>query len=248
LPLAWLAGVRARVRTRNNAGHWAGPVDRLAGQVLNAFSTVSVSNCRAARRSLLEQERVNPCRARVLENGVDLERFLALAPPAGAVRSVGCVANLRPVKGVDVLAEAAARLRRVLPSLRFRVAGEGEQRGEVEALAARLGVAGRFELVGRCADVPAFLAGVDVAVLPSRSEGMSNALLEYMAAARPIVATRVGANPEVVRGLPPGLRPRPGAAAGVVGAAACRPKVQPRGDGAALRGLLRGAGPCKLTS
>ncbi len=199
LPLAWLAGVPHRVRTRNNTGHWAGATDRLLGRVLNAFSTASVANCRAARRSLLADERVNPCRAHVLENGVDLERFLALEPPGGPALVVGAVANLRPVKGLDVLAEAAVRLQAACPDLRFRVAGEGEHRPALESRIARGGLTGRFQLAGACADVPTFLAGLDIAVLPSRSEGLSNSLLEYMAAARPIVATDVGANAEVLR-------------------------------------------------
>ena len=60
------------------------------------------------------------------------------------------------------------------------------------------GLADRFHLLGSVADVPAFLGGLDVAVLPSRSEGMSNAILEYMAAGRAIVATAVGAAPELI--------------------------------------------------
>jgi glycosyltransferase involved in cell wall biosynthesis len=79
------------------------------------------------------------------------------------------------------------------------VAGEGEHRRALEARAAQVGLSGRFQLPGAISDVPGFLASLDIAVLPSRSEGMSNALLEYMAAARPIVATNVGANAEVLR-------------------------------------------------
>src|SRR5262249_4735618 len=70
--------------------------------------------------------------------------------------------------------------------------------------------AGRFALPGAVADVPGFLAGLDVAVLPSRAEGMSNALLEYMAAGRPVVATPVGATPEVIEDGVHGLLVQPG--------------------------------------
>src|SRR5205823_6080644 len=121
---------------------------------------------------------------------VDLEAFTALPPPArGPVRHVGVVANLRPVKGVDLFLRAAALVAARHPHARFHVAGTGEQRPELERLIADLGLTGRVTLAGAVADVPAFLAGLDVAVLPSHAEGMSNALLEYMAAGRPAVAT-----------------------------------------------------------
>ena len=124
---------------------------------------------------------------RVLENGVDLGRFLAQrltrsVPPDSPC--VGTVANLRPVKGVDVLVAAAALVTERYPRTIFRVAGEGGQRGDLETTIEHQGLSGRFLLPGGAEDVPSFLAGLDVAVLPSRSEGMSNALLEYMAAGR----------------------------------------------------------------
>jgi glycosyltransferase involved in cell wall biosynthesis len=222
VPLAWLAGVPHRVRTRNNIGHWLTPTHRLLGRVLNLFTTLTVANCEAARRALLEAEGPDPDRVLVLENGVDHERFLAVPPFTGddrpGLRCVGAVANLRPVKGLDVLLDAAARLAGRHPDVTFRVAGEGPQRGELEAAAGARGLAGRFELPGAASDVPGFLAGLDVAVLCSRAEGMSNALLEYMAAGRPVVATSVGANPELIADGVHGLLVPPGDAAALAGA------------------------------
>jgi glycosyltransferase involved in cell wall biosynthesis len=201
VPAAWLAGVPNRLRTRNNLGHWLTPLHRRLGRALNAWTTGTLTNCEAARQALLAAEGPPPETVRVLENGVDLGRFLAI-PPASATSSevpcVGAVANLRPVKGVDVFVAAAALLAERHPRAVFRVAGEGGQRAELEAAVERHGLAGRFLLPGAAGDVPGFLAGLDVAVLPSRAEGMSNALLEYMAAARPVVATAVGGNTELV--------------------------------------------------
>jgi glycosyltransferase involved in cell wall biosynthesis len=81
---------------------------------------------------------------------------------------------------------------------------------ELERQAAAAGLAGRFTLPGSASDVPGFLAGLDVAVLCSHAEGMSNALLEYMAAGRAIVATAVGATPEVIADGVHGLLVPPG--------------------------------------
>jgi glycosyltransferase involved in cell wall biosynthesis len=211
LPLAWAAGVRHRIRTRNNVGHWLTLVHRVLGRGLNLFATGAIANCRAARDALVAAEGVARDAIQVLENGVDLGRFLTLArPAAGATPVVGAVGNLRPVKGVDVLVEAAAVVARRRTDVVFRVAGEGGERANLEAATARLGLAGRFELAGATRDVPGFLGGLSVAVLPSRAEGMSNALLEYMAAGRPVVATAVGANPELITHGVDGLLVLPG--------------------------------------
>jgi glycosyltransferase involved in cell wall biosynthesis len=202
VPLARLAGVRRVVRVRNNLGHWLTPRHRKLGRLVGRLADVTLTNSEPGRAALLAAERGSRRKLVVLENGVDLDRFAHIAPPPR--RSpivVGAVANLRPVKGIDVLVRAAARL----PDVRFKVAGDGEQRPELESLIASLGVGDRFTLVGRTGDVPGFLAGVDVTVMPSRAEGMANAVLEFMAAGRPVVATRVGANPQLLEGGRHGL-------------------------------------------
>jgi glycosyltransferase involved in cell wall biosynthesis len=201
LTAAWLAGVPHRLRTRNNLGHWLTPLHRRLGKALNRLTTATLTNCEAARQALLAAEQPLANSVHVLENGVDLGRFLSLPPAAETpldTPCVGAVANLRPVKGVDVLVAAAALLPERLQRTVFRVAGEGEQRSQLQSTISRLGLEQRFHLTGATGDVHDFLADADVAVLPSRSEGMSNALLEYMAAGRPIVATAVGGNSELV--------------------------------------------------
>lgn len=201
VPAAWLAGVPAIVRTRNNVGHWLTPMHRWLGRLMNAFTTVTVANCDAARSALIEAEKPRPERVVVLENGVDLSRFDGIADldKSRPLRRVGAVANLRTVKGLDVLIDAAARVCASRPDVSFRIAGEGPERGALQQRIADNGLDSNFELCGSIADVPRFLGDIDVAVLPSRAEGMSNAVLEYMAAGRAIVVTDVGANARLVR-------------------------------------------------
>src|SRR5579875_3020105 len=215
---AWLAGVPHRIRTRNNLGHWLTPFHRRMSRLLNFFTTQILTNCEAARQALLEAEQPRPEMVCVLENGVDLERFRNLPPltarSATGKWHVGVVANLRPVKGLDVFVRAAALVHARHPQTVFTVAGEGPLRTVLQQQAAAEGLAEHFSLPGSVADVPSFLASLDVAVLCSHAEGMSNALLEYMAAGRAIVATQVGAAPELivdgVHGLlvPPGDAPK----------------------------------------
>jgi glycosyltransferase involved in cell wall biosynthesis len=196
VPVGWLAGVPV-VRTRNNLGHWLTPLHRGLGRLLNRLTAATVANCEAARLALLEAEHPRPNSVIVLENGVDVERFEgipALDERPEPLARVAALANLRHVKGLDVLIEAAARLVRNHTGVTFRVGGEGPECGALQRQVANLGLVGRFHLCGSVADVPGFLAETDVAVLPSRAEGMSNAVLEYMAAGRAIVATDVGGN------------------------------------------------------
>ncbi|HEV3023019.1 MAG TPA: glycosyltransferase, partial [Pirellulales bacterium] len=111
---------------------------------------------------------------------------------------VGIVANLRPIKNIELFVRAAGRLAAAHPNAYFEIGGEGESRGLLQALIDNLGLGGRVTLRGSVSDVPTFLRGLDVAVLCSLSEGSPNAIMEYMAAGLPTVATDVGGNAELV--------------------------------------------------
>jgi glycosyltransferase involved in cell wall biosynthesis len=205
--MAKLAGVRHILRVRNNLGYWLTAKHRWLGRLYGRWVDATLTNSEQGRQALLESEGLPPQRVMVLENGVDVERFAACPPPDTArnIVRIGAVANLRPVKNVDVLIRAAAELLAHYPDLQFEVAGDGLQREELQQLIDELKLTKRFRLLGPVADVPAFLGSLDIAVLCSKSEGMSNALLEYMAAGRAIVATRVGANERLLRNGEEGL-------------------------------------------
>jgi L-malate glycosyltransferase len=199
VPLAKRCGVRTVLRVRNNLGYWLTAKHRLFNRLIRPWVDFSLTNSEAGRETLIEHDRLPPGRVVIIENGVDVERF-AHEPPrfANPVR-IGCVANLRPVKNIDGLMRAASLLLTRFPNLQFEIAGEGEQRPQLEQLARELKLDDRFRLLGSVSDVPGFLRSLDIAVLPSHSEGMSNALLEYMSAGRAIVATDVGANAKLIR-------------------------------------------------
>jgi len=197
VPTAWLAGVPRILRTRNNLGYWMTPWHGRLGRLCDALSDGLVANCDACRDAVIADEGLSSERVVVLENGVDLTRFPERPAPARSGR-VGVTANLRPVKGLDVFVRAAAAVSAAHADATFHVAGEGPLRSDLERLATDLGLGERLILRGSLADVPEFLAGLDVAVLPSSTEGMSNALLEYMAAGRAIVATAVGENVRLI--------------------------------------------------
>jgi glycosyltransferase involved in cell wall biosynthesis len=208
-----LAGVPWIIRGRFNSGHDLTPWTRTFNRLCHRFVQRTVANCEAARRSLLADEGRTAEPIVVLNNGVDLSYYLTippLSPDRPGVRRIGMVANLRPVKGLEVFIDAAAKLGPEHGQLEFVVAGEGELRPMLEDMIQERGLAGRFHLVGSVRDIPGFLAGLDVAVLSSHAEGMSNAVLEYVAAARPVVATDVGANNELIEDGVSGLLVPPG--------------------------------------
>ena len=146
-------------------------------------------------------------------NGVDTTRFrprsaaeatpegLPFAPGQGLCL-VGTVGRMQAVKNQLLLARAFVRLLREQPSLaqtlRLVVVGDGPERAAVAALLAESGVAHLCWLPGERSDVPALMRSLDVFVLPSLAEGISNTILEAMACGLPVVATRVGGNAELV--------------------------------------------------
>ncbi|OGL05275.1 MAG: hypothetical protein A3J45_04130 [Candidatus Rokubacteria bacterium RIFCSPHIGHO2_02_FULL_69_13] len=113
--------------------------------------------------------------------------------------------RFHPIKGVRYLIEALPHVLQHEPAAYLVLWGDGPERPTLEARAQELGIADRVRLAGFQPDATRFLGMVDCFVLPSLSEGFSFALLEAMAAGRPIVATRVGGIPEVVRDAEQGL-------------------------------------------
>jgi glycosyltransferase involved in cell wall biosynthesis len=166
-----------------------------------------VANAEAVRRVCIEEEGCRPERVLVVRNGLDLVRFdaqaaqglkAALPIPEGAP-FVAVIGNLWPVKGHRMLVEAVGKLAGKLPGWRFLCAGDGSERPWLTRRISELGLEDRVLLIGHRLDVPALLKRARAAALCSTAEGLSNALMEAMAASLPVVATRVGGNPELVR-------------------------------------------------
>jgi len=147
------------------------------------------------------------CRWTLLQNGIDLDAFRVDGATAAAKTAlgldperpvVGTVGRLEQRKGQDVLLAAVERLKARRPAPQLLVVGDGPTAGDLRKRAEALGVTKLVRFTGTLDDVRPALAAIDVFTLPSREEGMSNALMEAMAAAKPIVATDVGGNGEVL--------------------------------------------------
>jgi len=141
---------------------------------------------------------VDPTRIALLPHGVDTGFFVPAAEP-GSRTNIVFVGRLDYMKGVHVLLHAAHILQQRGTRYHLRIIGDGPERKNLEALAQHLGLADAVLFAGELADVRAQLQRAAVFVLPSLSEGLSNVILEAMACALPVVATRAGGNPDLIQ-------------------------------------------------
>lgn len=174
-----------------------GALASLARRMLGRSSAIQAISTRIARE--LEAIGFDPRRIHCLPNGVTTSRFESIERPrlgAGAP-TVVFVGRLVPEKGLDTLLKAWAAAKR-LPGWRLRLVGDGALEGSLAALARSLGVEDSVDFPGRSSRVEAELATADIGILPSRFEGLSNTLLECMAAGLPVIATRISGSEDFV--------------------------------------------------
>jgi sugar transferase (PEP-CTERM/EpsH1 system associated) len=210
------------------------PRYRLLRKALRPFIDRYITVSRDLERWLVDCIGIRPVQVRQIYNGVDHERFRPrtggrpAALPAGWLPAdgvlIGTVGRLAEVKDQATLLRAFARVVEASPRLRERLrlvlVGDGPLAGSLRALVEELGIGPLVWMPGDRDDVPALLQGMDVFVLPSLAEGISNTILEAMACGLPVLATDTGGNPELVE---PGHNG----------------ELFPVGDPAALAGRLR---------
>lgn len=231
IPAAKLAGVPCVVASIRDLGIYLSPAKLMLQRLVCRMADRVVVNAGAIRDWLVEQG-YPAHKIVVIRNGVDTSRFGARDDGARLRQELGLppkvplvtmLARLSPTKGIDHFLEAAARLRGLHPDAYFLLVGECFMRspeGEfvvdhryrklLQDKVESLGLADRVIFAGLRKDVPDVLAASAVSVLPSLSEGISNTLLESMAAGVPVVATRVGGTPEAVTDGEQGLLVPPG--------------------------------------
>jgi glycosyltransferase involved in cell wall biosynthesis len=184
--------------------HLGKPVVRLAHVLLlHTRSIVTLLSSRS-KHDLVAHHFALP-NVQLIPNGVDITRFYPRTVedmPEERTRIVICVAQLRYQKGIDVLLQAWRLVQekqgRVAP-VRLLIVGSGSLRKQLERLADALGILDSVTFAGEQSDIPAQLRQSDIAVLPSRWEGMPNALLEAMACGLPCVATRVSGSEDIIQ-------------------------------------------------
>jgi glycosyltransferase involved in cell wall biosynthesis len=215
VPAARLAKVPVIISSRRDLAHfdWYQGRRRKWLRHIQNLSDVVLANAGPIRDALIADDHIAPDKVRVIHNGVDVEKFRramrdreGLFPGIGSGRLVVLVGNMHSdVKGHPWLIEAAAKIVPEFPQTRFLLVGSGERQDDFARRVAEMGLQQNFRFLGRRDDIPNILVSCDMAVLPSRAEGLPNAVLEYMSAGLPVVASDVGGNSQIVRDGETGL-------------------------------------------
>ena len=230
----WLAAVANRlapgrrplVRTR----HIVQPIrpHALNRWLYRRATSLVVTVTEAIRRQYIAADLLPPERVVALSGGVDAQRFHPGVDGSAARRSlgaapalplIGLVSGFRVMKGHLVAIEAAARLARAGRLFRMVFIGQGALESRVRGAIAAAGLERSISVVGFVPDVPAAMAALDVVLYPAlESDGMSRVLFEYVAMAKPVVASRVAVVPEVLEDGRTALLVPPGEASALAGA------------------------------
>jgi glycosyltransferase involved in cell wall biosynthesis len=201
IPAARLARIPVVIGSQRQLGDLLTPAKSRAQLALLAWCDRVVCNSRAAADRLIEQG-IQETRITVIRNGLPPANFAPTEPALprrSSLLRVGMIARMNTEsKNHRTFLRSAARLQNIFPELEFILAGDGPLRPEFERMANNLGILDRTSFLGDRQDIPAILASIDVCVLPSASESLSNIIIESMAAGIPVVATRVGGNPELI--------------------------------------------------
>jgi len=155
---------------------------------------------------LRNEIRIPAWKLKTIPNAVDVGRYQSACPIERSVFGwddedvvIACVARLEPEKGHAVLLDAFSQVHMRFPRAKLLMVGDGSERAALTAKVGTLNLNGSVQFLGVRTDIPALLATSDVVTLASLREGLPMAVLEAMAAGKPVVATKVGAIPEVMR-------------------------------------------------
>jgi glycosyltransferase involved in cell wall biosynthesis len=190
---------------------------RVAYRLVSRYGTM-VAVSQDLKRFVCKKVGIPEKRVEVIYNGVapaqtvtdeEVQKYKAELGISGCYPLLGVVGSLYPVKGHRFLLEAMPEVLRRWPKAQLLVIGRGELEVALKEQVEQLAIGANVHFLGMRQDVPKLLSVLDVFVLPSLSEGLSLALLEAMASGKPVVATRVGGNPEVIEQGRTGLLAQP---------------------------------------
>ena len=203
--LGKLAGVSVIISNRRDMGFWRKRYHARMYKFVNRWVKRIVVNAKAIEKMVITTEGYPAENIQVICNGIDSRA--TEASPAQIRDELGLnqhdivimhIANLKPVKGHSYLLDALAENIKAYPRIKLILIGNDEMNGSLQQQAQERGLASHVVFLGRRDDAAGLLPAADICVLSSLSEGMSNAILEYMLAGKPVVAANVGGNSELV--------------------------------------------------
>jgi glycosyltransferase involved in cell wall biosynthesis len=185
-----------------------GPFDRALDALARRSSDVIVANSEQVAADVIKRERADPSKLRVIRNGVDIPDLMDEDTRAALRQAwgfhddqvvIGCVANYKRGKGLELILDVAAAVRTRIPNARYVLVGEGNIRPLLEQTTARHGLRDIVRLHGPEPDARDLYGAFDIVLQASETEGLPNVLLEAAAAGRAIIATAAGGTEEIVQ-------------------------------------------------
>jgi glycosyltransferase involved in cell wall biosynthesis len=201
-----LVGVPAIIGSELTIGQ-AGRLGRLVTKLTNPLTDAVEVNSETGGKAIVADLGVQPEKVEVVLPGLDLEAFGGSEGRAAIRSELGLdtkqhlvlyIGRLRPVKGVDYGIKAFAQALSEQPDMHMALAGEGEQRQQLENLTAELGISEKVTFLGIRNYLVDVLSAADSVLMPSLTEGFPRVAIEAMASSKPVVATRVGGTPEAI--------------------------------------------------
>lgn len=190
------------IGTRRNLYHWKEEQPFLFWlyKFTSKWDELIIANSIKVAEYSKSYESINADKVIVIDNGIDVDKYQQVTTEQakknigleGQYPVIGVVGNWRPVKGINYFLDACAKVMQKYPMAKFVIAGFGPQKEELLEQARKIGIYENLTLVEGRTDVEQFIPAFEVAVQSSLAESFSNVLIEYMASARSIVATRVG--------------------------------------------------------
>lgn len=204
---ARIAGVKVCIHTEhsNLFEHQKGLL--WVEKLLSLLTNVVIADSNKVNAHLVECQGIRRDKVSTIYNGIDVEKFQWASEAANIKnvlgislgdRVVGMVARLEKVKNHACLLRAFRQVLNTIPNVSLVFVGDGSESSNLKQYARDLNILEKVYFLGTRTDIPEILNILDIFVLSSKSEGLSLSLLEAMAAGKPIVATNVGGNPEIV--------------------------------------------------
>lgn len=175
-----------------------------------------VTNCKALEAQLIQEENLPRRHVHLCYNGIDLARYPRLTPRfrrSPEAITIGCISVFRPEKNLGLLLRAASSLFTSFPQIHILLVGSGSEENNLRELAERLRITNKLTLLQAQNNILSALEEIDIFVLPSTTEALSNSLMEAMACGRAVIASNVGGTPELIQHEQNGLLFESGSAA-----------------------------------
>jgi glycosyltransferase involved in cell wall biosynthesis len=184
------------------------PKRRIMNHILSKITDKIVAVSEDVKEDIIRYDRIDPSKVQVIPNGIDLERFNPEKNTSNIRKEfsleeddivIGFIGRIVPAKGLEYLLYALPYLKEEFKSIKLLIIGEGSLVEEFKEKAKKNNIFDNILFTGVRRDIPEILASIDIFVMPSTAEGLPNSLLEAMAMGKPVVATKVGGIPEVIR-------------------------------------------------